>query len=283
MTRGGVIGLGEIGSGVALCLARAGLLAAVYDIRADAAEGLAGVPSPAASPAEVARAGDVVIVAVVDAAQTIAVLSGPDGVLAAARPGLSVVLVATVGPGDLARIRALTDAAGVALIDCGVVGGPRVREKGLICLVGATEDDLARVRPVLDGFARSVAHMGGPGAGMAGKVVYNAIFISLQRAGYEGVELARATGVDLGQLSAVFRDSAESSGGPFRIAGMPGDGMNDLVEARRRQAMCAIASKDLDAALEVGRATGTPLPLVEFVRARMYETFGTYSPVAQGG
>ena len=83
----------------------------------------------------------VVIVAVVDAAQTIAVLSGPDGVLAAARSDLAVVLLATVALDDLARLRALTDAAGVALIDSGVVGGLRARENGLICLVGAQDAD----------------------------------------------------------------------------------------------------------------------------------------------
>jgi hypothetical protein len=51
--RAGVIGLGVIGSGVAVSLARRGRLPAVYDIRPDAADDLAGVPRPLGSPAEV--------------------------------------------------------------------------------------------------------------------------------------------------------------------------------------------------------------------------------------
>ena len=96
MGNAGVIGLGQIGAGVAICLARSSQLAAVYDVRADAADTLDGVPPVVASPAELARQADVVIIAVVNARQTIDVLSGPDGVLSQARPGMSIVLVATV-------------------------------------------------------------------------------------------------------------------------------------------------------------------------------------------
>src|SRR3546814_14145600 len=75
MANAGVIGLGHIGSGVALCLARAGMLTAVYDVRQDASEGLEGVPAVAPTAAEVARQCDVVLIAVVNAQQTIDVLN----------------------------------------------------------------------------------------------------------------------------------------------------------------------------------------------------------------
>src|SRR3546814_5125215 len=73
---------------------------------------------------------------------------------------LTIVLLATVPLQDLKQIRELTDAAGVALVDCGVTGGQTVRQNGLVCLVGADEVAFARARPVLDGFAKSVALMG---------------------------------------------------------------------------------------------------------------------------
>jgi 3-hydroxyisobutyrate dehydrogenase-like beta-hydroxyacid dehydrogenase len=76
MAKVGVIGLGTIGSGVAICLARAGMLAAVYDVRVNAADGLEGVPPLAGLPAEVARVCDTIVIAVVNAAQVIDVLSG---------------------------------------------------------------------------------------------------------------------------------------------------------------------------------------------------------------
>jgi len=263
MAKAGVIGLGVIGSGVALCLARAGLLGAVYDVRNNAAEGLESVPPIADSPAIVARHCDVVLIAVVSADQTIEVLTGPDGVLSAARPDLDVVLLATVSIEDLKRIRAITEAAGVGLIDCGVTGGPKARQNGLVCLVGAEPARLARVKPVLDGFAKSVAHMGGPGAGMAAKIARNVVVYGCLRAGYEGATLARAAGVDVRQLAQVIEDSSDGVGGPMMLMGRPADPHSDPDEAKIREYVRVLMIKDLEAALDLGKSVDVDLPLVE--------------------
>ena len=79
--RAGVIGLGMIGGGVAISLARRGRIPAVYDIRYDVAKNLEGVPAPLASPADVARNSDVVMVAVVSASQAWDVIVGSQGLL----------------------------------------------------------------------------------------------------------------------------------------------------------------------------------------------------------
>jgi 3-hydroxyisobutyrate dehydrogenase-like beta-hydroxyacid dehydrogenase len=263
MAKAGVIGLGVIGSGVALCLARAGLLEAVYDVRKTASEGLDGVPPVAGSAAALARHCDVVLIAVVSAEQTIDVLTGPDGVLAAARPGLNVVLLATVSIEDLTRIRAITEAAGVGLVDCGVTGGQAARRNGLVCLVGAEPERLAAVKPVLDGFAKSVAHMGGPGAGMAAKIARNVIVYGCLRAGYEGAMLARAAGVDVLQLAQVIADSADGVGGPMMLMGRPADPRTDADEAKIREGLRVLMIKDLEAALDLGKSVDVALPLAE--------------------
>ncbi|MCC4233211.1 MULTISPECIES: NAD(P)-dependent oxidoreductase [Sphingobium] len=263
--RAGVIGLGQIGAGVAICLARTQQLAAVYDIRADAADMLEGVPSVVASPAELAAQSDVVIIAVVNAKQTIDVLSGPDGVLSRARPGMIVVLVATVSIEDLDAIRALTDAAGVELVDCGVTGGPKSREHGLVCLVGGTDETIAKVRPVLDGFAKLVAHMGGPGAGMAAKIARNVIVFGCLRAGYEASVLCRNAGVDIRQLAEVIDASSDSVGGPLMLA-VRDDPSSSEQEAAVREYTRSLMVKDLDAAIDLARSYGIALPLVELTR-----------------
>lgn len=257
--------MGQIGAGVAICLARSNQLAAVYDIRPDAADTLEGVPAVVASPAELARQADVVIIAVVNAKQTIDVLSGPDGVLSQARPGLSVVLVATVSIEDLNGIRALTDQAGVDLVDCGVTGGPKSREHGLVCLVGGSDDTVARVRPVLDGFAKLVAHLGGPGAGMAAKIARNVIVFGGLRAGYEAAILCRNAGVDIRQLSEVIDASSDSVGGPLMLAVRDDPASSDK-EAAIREYTRALMIKDLDAAIDLARSYGIALPLIELTR-----------------
>lgn len=274
MAKAGVIGLGMIGSGVALCLARAGLLVAVYDVRPDASDGLEGVPAVSASPRALAQACDTVLIAVISAQQTIDVLSGEAGVLAAARPGLNIVLLSTVSITDLHKIRALTDAAGVGLVDCGVTGGTVARKNGLVCLVGAEPERLAAVRPVLDGFAKSVAHMGGPGAGMAGKIARNVVVYGCMRAGYEGALLAKAAGVDVAQLVQVIADSSEGVGGPMMLMGRPADPMTDPEEAKMREYVRNMLNKDLEAALDLAATVHVKLPLAELTMGTERQTTG---------
>lgn len=266
MTTAGVIGLGMIGSGVALCLARSGHLAAVFDIRPDAAESLDGVPTVAASPAAVAEAADVVIIAVVSAKQTLDVLSGPDGVLAKARPGLKIVLVATVALNDLVEIRKITDAVGVALIDCGVTGGQKARENGLVCLVGGADAEVEAVRPVLEGFAKLVAVMGGPGAGMAAKIARNMIVFGCLRAGYEAAVMCRNTGVDIHRLSDAIDASSEGVGGPLMLMTRPDPAASEQ-EAGLREYTRGLMIKDLDAAIAAAADFGFSVPLIELTKA----------------
>jgi 3-hydroxyisobutyrate dehydrogenase len=262
MKNAGVIGLGVIGSGVAICLARSGHLAAVYDVRPESAVDLPGVPDVVASPAALAKVADVVLIAVVNAQQTIDVLSGPDGVLSQARPGLNVVLLATVSLDDLREIRALTDAAGVGLVDSGVTGGPKGRENGLICLIGGDEDVVAAVIPVLEGFARSVARMGGPGAGMAAKIARNVVVYGCLRAGYEAAVLCRGAGVNVHDLAKVIAESADSVGGPMMLMDRP-DPLTDEKEGALREYTRGLMIKDLQAAASLGASLGVSLPLVE--------------------
>lgn len=259
---GGVIGLGMIGAGVATCLARTGQLAAVYDVRADATDGIPGCPPLSATPKALAEATDTVLIAVVSAKQTIDVLTGDNGVLAAARPGLNVVLLATVSLTDLAEIRTLTDAAGVGLIDSGVTGGQKAKENGLVCLVGGTDEAIAKVKPVLDGFALSVAHMGPAGAGMAAKIARNVVVYGCLRAGYEAAALCRNAGVDVNQLTKVIEDSSQGVGGPMMLMSRA-DPLTDAQEAGIREYTRGLMIKDLEAARDLGKTFGIQLPLVE--------------------
>ncbi len=265
MTKAGVIGLGQIGGGVAICLARAGVLAAVYDVRPDASAGLDGVPPVVATPAELARQCDVVLIAVVNAKQIKDVLNGPDGVLSAARPGLDVVLLSTISLPDLAEIRKLTDAAGVGLVDSGVTGGPAAARNGLVCLVGADDAVLARVKPTLEAFAQNVAHMGPPGSGMAAKIARNVIVYTVWRAGYEGARLAAAAGVDVRKLAAAIDASAANVGGPTTWMTRP-DPATDAAELRLREGTLGLLDKDLAAALELAGALDIELPMAQLAR-----------------
>jgi 3-hydroxyisobutyrate dehydrogenase-like beta-hydroxyacid dehydrogenase len=255
MLQAGVIGLGQIGGGVAVCLARAGRLAAVYDVYPEVAAKLEGVPACVSSPAELASSCDVVIIAVVSAEQVRDALSGPDGLLSGARDDLTVVLMSTVSLPDLHSLSELAGAAGVKLVDCGVTGGPAAARKGLVCLVGADDADYQRVLPVLEDCSQTVVRMGGPAAGMAAKVARNVLVYGTYHAAYEAAKLAESAGVDLATLAAAIDASAASMGSPMAFQ-LPLDpvqtGGRD--EKLLRQATAEIMRKDLAAATELARA-----------------------------
>lgn len=167
--RAGVIGLGMIGGGVAVSLARSGRIPVVYDIRPDAADDLLGVPPVAASPVDVARDSDVVLVAVVDAAQARTVLCADDGVLAGAHPGLVVVLLSTVAVPVVHELARECSAKGVELLDCGVTRGSGCQQR-----TGRHPRRQRRRRPRGDARAGRLRQGGGalraPRCGMATKI-----------------------------------------------------------------------------------------------------------------
>ncbi|MYQ30127.1 NAD(P)-binding domain-containing protein, partial [Streptomyces sp. SID4956] len=209
--KAGVIGLGMIGGGVAVSLARSGRVPAVYDVRPDAATDLAGVPDPLGSPADVARVADVVMVAVVNADQAREVIGGENGLLSAARPGLTIVLLATVALPVVHELAALCAGHSVGLLDCGVTPGDKAAENGMVAILGGEEKTVDTALPVLEDWAKKVVHCGPSGAGMATKIARNVVTYGSWRTVAEAAALARAAGVDAARLGEVI-DTADPEG-----------------------------------------------------------------------
>ncbi len=281
--QGGVIGLGGIGGGVAKCLQRSGQLAAIYDVRAESAANVPGAPSMSASPRELAAASDCVLIAVLNGAQTVAVLSGPDGVLAAGKRGQTVILLSTIAMDDLATSQKLCAASGVTLIDCGVTNGPKSGENGLICLVGGSDADVAAVQPIFDGFAGSIMRMGGPGAGMAAKIARNTTYFGCIRAGYEGAVIARNYGVDLNQLSKALAGDPASGGGlegALALMVRP-DPEGNAHETGLREYHYGLMIKDLDVAIAEAAKFGVRLPMVELMKQQGRAQSGLEYPMGE--
>lgn len=268
--RAGVIGLGMIGGGVAVSLARSGRTPMVYDIRPDAADDLPGVPPPAASPADVARDSDVVLVAVVDADQARTVLCADDGVLAGAHPGLVVVLLSTVAVPIVHELAQQCSANGVELLDCGVTPGDQAAHNGLVAILGGNDDAVSAAMPVLVDFAKKVVHCGPLGAGMATKIARNVITYGTWRAVHEAAGLVHAAGVAPERLIEVV-EAADPEGATLfswlrnQIAAQPDT--RALVPQVRR-----LMDKDLAAAQELAADCGVTVPLVDATRSHGAET-----------
>ena len=196
--RAGVVGLGMIGGGVAVSLATSGHpAAAVYDVRPEAADGLEGVPAPVGSPAAVAKASDVVLVAVNTAQQAHEVLSGDDGLLSGAEPGThrGAALDGHRSRRCAPCPRCATSTRS-SLLDAGVTGGTVAAKNGLVTMVGGPDEAVQRALPVLEAFSKNVVHCGPLGAGMATKLARNAITYAMWAAVREATSLAASAGVD---------------------------------------------------------------------------------------
>jgi 3-hydroxyisobutyrate dehydrogenase-like beta-hydroxyacid dehydrogenase len=265
--RAGVIGLGAIGGGVAVSLARNGRTPAVYDIRPDAADGLPGVPAPMTSPAQVARDSDVVLLAVVDADQARQVLLADDGVLSAAHPGLIVVLLSTVAVPVVYELAEQCVRLGVALLDCGVT---QAKPAGLVAMLGGDDETVAKAMPVLSDFAKDVVHCGPLGAGMATKIARNVITYGTWRAVHEAATLVESAGVDPRNLIAAVEDADPDGTTLFswlrnRLSAQ--DDIRAMVPQVRR-----LMDKDLAAAQELAARSDIPVPLVDVARANGADT-----------
>jgi 3-hydroxyisobutyrate dehydrogenase-like beta-hydroxyacid dehydrogenase len=269
----GVIGLGTIGGGIAVSLARRGRVPAVYDVRPEAALGLEAVPPPLASPAEVARVSDVIFVSVVDAAQVRSAVTGPAGVTSGGHQGLVVLVTATVPVGVIRDIAESCARSRITVLDCGVNLGSRAAENGLLLFVGGPDEEIRRIGPVLDDVASRVIHCGPLGAGMATKLGCQVVTAGRWRAVHEAVRLTSATGVDPATLVAAVEASDPDGTSLMRLqrlrmGGLSLDEFSRPVRHYRRN-----LDKDLEAVQELAVETGVDVPLVDLVRTQAADTF----------
>jgi 3-hydroxyisobutyrate dehydrogenase-like beta-hydroxyacid dehydrogenase/alkylhydroperoxidase/carboxymuconolactone decarboxylase family protein YurZ len=268
--RAGVIGLGMIGGGVAVSLARSGRTPAVYDIRPGAADGLPGVPAILASPAEVAEVADVILVAVVNADQAHEAIGGKNGLLSTARPGQTIVLLSTVALPVVHELAELCAKERVGFLDCGVTPGDRAAENGMVAILGGEQSVVDHALPVLADFAKGVVHCGPLGAGMATKIARNVITYGSWRTVAEASALAGAAGVDPAKLAEVI-DTADPDGRTLLQLLRMHDADGALPDAVGRQ-IDPLMTKDLDAARDLAAALGVDVPLVDVTRSRARRT-----------
>ena len=216
--RVGVVGTGAMGGGVVQSLVRAGIPTSARDILPEAqARAVRNGAIGCASPAELARTADVIIVLVVDAAQVEAVLYGTDGVARSGARDRVVLVSSTVDPLYVKDLAPRLASAGIALLDAPVSGGPAKAAAGtMTMMVSGDSAALARVRGVLDRIAGNVFVLGSrAGDASTFKIVNNLLAGANLAAAAEALALAHAAGLDLGQVRDVVN---ASSGGSWIFA-----------------------------------------------------------------
>ena len=216
MTTRGVIGAsGLMGHGMARHLLAHGhaLQLTVHRQQDRVADLLAAGATQASTPAALAAVCETVFICVTGSPQVEAVVTGPQGLLAGARPGLLIVDCSTSEPESTGRLRVACAAQGVDLVDAPLSRTPVEAEAGkLNVMVGATPEVFASLQPLLACFAENIFHVGGPGAGHVIKLLNNFIAQAICTATAEAFAVGQRAGVDLRQLVALVGKGPVNNG-----------------------------------------------------------------------
>jgi 2-hydroxy-3-oxopropionate reductase len=257
----GFIGLGIMGKPMAKNLMEAGYDLLVHNRSPGKAEELAGEGATAAgSPREVAEGCDVVITMLPDSPQVEEVLSGEGGVFEGVREGALIVDMSTISPVVTESLSARAKENGASLLDAPVSGGDVGAIEGtLSIMVGGSEEDFERAKPLFEVMGKTVTHVGPTGAGQVTKAA-NQIVVALT---IEAVSEALVLG---------------SKGGvsPEKILDVLGGGLagNKVMEVKREKFLShnfdpgfrsELHHKDLGIALAAGREYGVALPVTAVV------------------
>jgi 3-hydroxyisobutyrate dehydrogenase len=268
----GFLGLGIMGSRMAARVARAGFPLTVWThTPGKAAAWASGHDAVVAAdtPADLARASEIVVSMVVDGDQVDSVLLGEEGVIETARPDLLCVDMSTISPLDSRRIAAALGERGVRMLDAPVTGSsPRAEAGTLTIMAGGAAEDFARAEPLLQSMGEVIVHVGELGQGEMLKLINNSLGAANAAALAEALLLARATGVD---LDAFVQVTSAGSGASAQLA-LKSTPMreHDYTTLFKTEHML----KDVRLCLEEAQAAGIPFPSAAHARDLLTATLG---------
>ncbi|MEX0759302.1 MAG: NAD(P)-dependent oxidoreductase, partial [Tistlia sp.] len=211
----GFVGVGLMGHGMAKHLHGAGHPLTILGHRnRKPVDDLVGRGAKEAkTPAEVARASDIVFLCLPTSDHVEAIVAGPDGLLEGAAEGMIVVDTSTADPSSTLRLGEIAAARGVHLVDAPLTRTPKEAEEGkLNTMVGCDETLFATLKPVMACYAENVFHVGPLGAGHKLKLINNFMAMGLASLVAEAVTAARTVGVDLVRLNELVSAGPVNSG-----------------------------------------------------------------------
>ena len=257
MKTAGVIGLGDMGSGLAKNLITNGHSVWGVDplqARLEAFIGMGG--KAAATPAEVGSNADAVYVMVMNGDQVKSVLFDDDGLLSTMKAGSAIILTATIKPREAREIGASMDGSGIHLIDTPVSGGFPGAQNGTLTMMAAAPDSvLDQFSDVMEAVSANIHRVGTkPGDGQTVKACLQSLIGAQFSATFEAAALAAKAGVSGQVLLDVF--STSSAG-----CGVVNNALEKIIDRQFEGTGSHINTmhKDLTISMNLGEELGVPL------------------------
>jgi 4-hydroxybutyrate dehydrogenase/sulfolactaldehyde 3-reductase len=212
--RVGFIGLGNMGVGLASNLCRKGFALTVHDVNPRPVACLRDLGAQVAvGSGDVASASDIVITCLPNTATVEEVALGPGGAFARLAKGGLFVETSTVDPLLTDRLAAEAAKRGLAFVDAplGRLAAHAARGESLF-MVGASDRDFARLKPLLDAMGTTIHHCGGVGTGIRTKLVNNYLAIVSCAFNAEAVALSQKFGLSLEKTLDVIYGTTATNG-----------------------------------------------------------------------
>jgi len=209
-----VIGLGNMGGGIARSLARSGrwpVLAWDSDKKARARlKGTKGVTIT--RPGEMAAEASAILFVVPATPQILDCMRGPDGIFANARDGLVVFDLTTSDPDRTRRLARQAARRGITYLDAGTSGGPVKADRGeLLTMVGGDRAAFDKYRKFFAPICEHVFYVGPSGAGHTLKLLHNIVCHATTLVTAEAGHMAEKAGISLADMIEVFNVSNAKS------------------------------------------------------------------------
>jgi len=266
-----VVGLGNIGGGVARNLARAGVLVTGVDLDPEKVDRLVAEGGTAGTnAAESVGSADVVFPSLPGPTQ---IMSIAEEILPQMQPGSTWVELSTNDLDTARTLAARCAEVNVKLIDAPVSGGPEGAEAGSLSIfVGGDDEDVQRVWPLFEIIGNKVDHLGANGTGIAAKIAQVTLCYTQTVTLIESLLL----GVKAGIAPAKMLDLIQNSAGTSYCATAYGPEI--LAGTYDASFPIAHAAKDMRLALELANTVGADLPFMEGVADLYAQTEAEYGP-----
>ena len=280
MPRIAFIGLGNMGSGMAANLAKAGHEVTAFDLsEAALAKAEQNGCTRAASAADAVKGAEVVVTMLPAGQHVRSVYE--DSVIGTAPTSAILIDCSTIDVATAREEVGKAETAGYEMVDAPVSGGIAAAEGGtLTFMVGGSDSAFERARPILEAMGKAVIHAGGPGSGQAAKICNNMLLGASMVATCETFVLAQKLGLD----PQTFFDIASKASGQCwsmtTYCPLPGVGPNTPADRDYEGGFAAaLMLKDLRLAMEAAESVDAYTPM----GAEAEEIYGRFAERGGGG
>ncbi|MFE1571151.1 NAD(P)-dependent oxidoreductase [Comamonas odontotermitis] len=261
----GFIGLGRMGKSMAANLVKKGFALKVHDLNQTAVNDLTAMGAEAASVADIARDCAIVITMLPSSVEVELLALAADGIFANARPGAILMDMSTIDPLATDKLARLAAAKGLSVVDAPVGRLAEHADRGeSLFMVGASDADFARVKPLLDAMGTTTHHCGPVGTGGRTKLVNNYVAVSLTQVNAEALALSQRFGLDITKTLQVLLGTSATNGQlrmNFANKVLVGDTTPGFT--------IDLAHKDMSLVVNAAHATKVPMP----VAAAVHESY----------